>query len=433
MSGKYIVSESSSVIRAMETNLQQSQRIADTLKRATSQLTSALQSGDLKGKTYGSAKNYVLNVLNPLMNKASEGISDGLSDLATYKYEDGQIAHYGNIDVDQLKEEKQIKEEARRKVESQRDRLQNLPLSALAVASPVAYAGALGAMASFEQNMNDSIKKIDEKLLAYETFNSNTNGLFGDADALFENLENALNALSGIKISGSGSNLSLSIPSNVGGLVNKTTSSKLVAGDSDSGYSSLQAMANEMGVSVEEAQKLCKKYNVSPNDDIYKEIISYTADGQYHVYTITANKTTGEILSVKGGGSDVQNNFLQYINGQIDNEFNRKSDKVIGATRDDVLKAQLGKQGMKQFSNTQRTMAGLGAIGSAIVAETETEKTLNTEHFSEKGFEYVISEEKQKELDEQERKKQSELESQKYNSYYQQNHAPGSKGGAAPN
>lgn len=159
MSGKYIVSESSSVIRAIETNLQHSQRVADTLKRATNQLTSALQSGDLKGRTYGSAKNYVLNVLNPLMNKASEGISDGLLDLATYKYEDGQIAHYGNIDVEQLKEEKQIKEEARRKVESQRERLQNLPLSALAVASPVAYAGALGAMVSFEQNMNDSIKK----------------------------------------------------------------------------------------------------------------------------------------------------------------------------------------------------------------------------------------------------------------------------------
>lgn len=188
-----------------------------------------------------------------------------------------------------------------------------------------------------------------------------------------------------------------------------------------------------MGISVEEAQKLCKKYNISPNDDIYKEIISYTADGQYHIYTITANKTTGEILSVKGGGSDVQNNFLQYINGQIDNEFNRKSDKVIGATRDDVLKAQLGKQGMKQFSNTQRTMAGLGTIGSAVVAAAETEKTLNTEHFSEKGFEYVISEEMQKELDEQERKKQSELESQRNNSSYQQNHAPGSKGGAAPN
>lgn len=111
----------------------------------------------------------------------------------------------------------------------------------------------------------------------------------------------------------------------------------------------------------------------------------------------------------------------------------RKSDKVIGATRDDVIKAQLGKQGMKQFSNTQMTMAGLGAIGSAVVTATETEKTLNTEHFSEKGFEYVISEEKQKELNKQDRKKQSELERQKNNSYYQQNHAPGSKGGAAPN
>jgi|GEM_PF-6464801 len=49
------------------------------------------------------------------MNKASEGISDSLLDLATYKYEDSQIAHYGNVDADQPKEEKQIKEEARRK------------------------------------------------------------------------------------------------------------------------------------------------------------------------------------------------------------------------------------------------------------------------------------------------------------------------------
>ena len=118
MGAKYIVSESSSLMRAMETNLRQSQRVTDTLKRATRQLTSSLQSDDLKGKAYGSAKNYVLNVLNPLMNKASEGISDGLADLATYKYEDSQIAHYGNIDVAQLQAEKQTKEEARRRVVS---------------------------------------------------------------------------------------------------------------------------------------------------------------------------------------------------------------------------------------------------------------------------------------------------------------------------
>lgn len=337
MSGKYIVSESSSVIRAIETNLQHSQRVADTLKRATNQLTSALQSGDLKGRTYGSAKNYVLNVLNPLMNKASEGISDGLLDLATYKYEDGQIAHYGNIDVEQLKEEKQIKEEARRKVESQRERLQNLPLSALAVASPVAYAGALGAMVSFEQNMNDSIKKIDEKLLAYETFNSNTNGLFGDANALFENLENALNALSGIKISGSGSNLRLSIPSNVEGLVSKTTSSKLTAGDSDSSYGSIQSMAEELGISQAKAENLCDEYNVSPNDNI---IFSFLDDGSVSVI----NKTTGKDLT--------QANFSRYFD--FINEFNGVN-QVSQNSPIDAIPRQEDKDHWNEYLNDHRT------------------------------------------------------------------------------
>jgi hypothetical protein len=39
MGGKYLVGESSSLMGAIETNLTQSQSVADTLKRATSQLT----------------------------------------------------------------------------------------------------------------------------------------------------------------------------------------------------------------------------------------------------------------------------------------------------------------------------------------------------------------------------------------------------------
>ncbi|WP_251420440.1 polymorphic toxin type 44 domain-containing protein [Lactococcus muris] len=209
------------------------------MKRATRQLTSSLQSGDLKGKAYGSAKNYVLNVLNPLMNKASEGISDGLADLATYKYEDSQIAHYGNIDVAQLQAEKQTKEEARRRVVSQRESLQTSPLSILATLSPVAYSGAIFAMNTFEHQMTDSIKDIDEKLLAFESFESNTNALFQDTNAVFEALQRAVNALNSIKISGSGAGLSLSMPSGMGGLVSKMTNSKLGAGDKDSSYVSL--------------------------------------------------------------------------------------------------------------------------------------------------------------------------------------------------
>ncbi|WP_407513423.1 hypothetical protein [Lactococcus muris] len=211
------------------------------MKRATRQLTSSLQSGDLKGKAYGSAKNYVLNVLNPLMNKASEGISDGLADLATYKYEDSQIAHYGNIDVAQLQAEKQTKEEARRRVVSQRESLQTFPLSMLATLSPVAYGGAIFAMNAFEHQMTDSIKDIDEKLLAFESFESNTNALFQDTNAVFEALQRAVNALNSIKISGSGAGLSLSMPSGMGGLVSKMTNSKLGAGDKDSGYNKLSA------------------------------------------------------------------------------------------------------------------------------------------------------------------------------------------------
>lgn len=384
MSGKYIVSESSSVIRAIETNLQHSQRVADTLKRATNQLTSALQSGDLKGRTYGSAKNYVLNVLNPLMNKASEGISDGLSDLATYKYEDGQIAHYGNIDVEQLKEEKQIKEEARRKVESQRERLQNLPLSALAVASPVAYAGALGAMVSFEQNMNDSIKKIDEKLLAYETFNSNTNGLFGDANALFENLENALNALSGIKISGSGSNLRLSIPSNVGGLVSKTTSSKLTAGDSDSSYGSIQSMAEELGISPEEAERLCKKYKVQPTDDIKTMTTTYvdpSSDVQ-HGITSVVNETTDQIISEKAWGvnGEIQNQIFKFGGPQI-----KKISEKYAIKNPDIQQLQ------KYQGNGKGIGMGIIEVAKVFDRSKEINKSLTVDETTCSGQEYIQS------------------------------------------
>ncbi|WP_286958085.1 hypothetical protein, partial [Lactococcus sp. UBA7157] len=69
---------------------------------------------------------------------------------------------------------------------------------------------------------------------AFESFESNTNALFQDTNAVFEALQRAVNALNSIKISGSGAGLSLSIPSGMGGLVSKMTNSKLGAGDKDS-------------------------------------------------------------------------------------------------------------------------------------------------------------------------------------------------------
>lgn len=266
MSGKYLVNESTSLITALSTNLKQAQIVIVSLEKGTSQLVSSLQSGDLKGKTYGAARDYVLEVLVPLTKKASDGIEDGFSDLNTYKYEDSQIAHYGNIDVDKLKNERNIKEASKRKVTGQREMLQALPLSALAVATPFAYDTAVKNMFAFEATMNDSIKKIDEKLMAYETFEANTNHLFGDTEATFDALEHALEALENIKISGAGNSLILTMPSNINNLVKKTTESKLISGNNTSieqkysddpeALKNIQNLSSTMGISLEEAEKL---------------------------------------------------------------------------------------------------------------------------------------------------------------------------------
>ncbi|MEY8537599.1 T7SS effector LXG polymorphic toxin [Lactococcus muris] len=353
MCAKYIVSESSSLMRAMETNLRQSQRVTDTLKRATRQLTSSLQSGDLKGKAYGSAKNYVLNVLNPLMNKASEGISDGLADLATYKYEDSQIAHYGNIDVAQLQAEKQTKEEARRRVVSQRESLQTFPLSILATLSPVAYSGAIFAMNTFEHQMTDSIKDIDEKLLAFESFESNTNALFQDTNAVFEALQRAVNALNSIKISGSGAGLSLSMPSGMGGLVSKMTNSKLGAGDKDSSYVSLPSKYQD------EIEKI-KNSNLSATQkadrlvDLYEKYLYETNKSGFDKYREARDKFGTDPAALL----PYEKELTQYLlkNGiDIRQIVNQMGDDLIEVTQLNWFKAHAPGYDLIQFYNLVQT------------------------------------------------------------------------------
>jgi|GEM_PF-2082481 len=384
MSGKYIVSESSSMMRALETNLKQSQRVIDSLKRGTSQLTSSLQGGDLKGKTYGAARDYVLNVLNPLISKASEGISDGVSDLATYKYEDSQIAHYGNIDVAKLKNEKKIKEASKRKVAGQRERLQHLPLSALAVASPMAYGAAVSGMFSFENSMNDSIKKIDEKLLAYETFNSNTNSLFGDTNAAFDALESALNALNNIKFNGSGSGLTITLPGNIGGLVGKVTGSKLTAGDSDSSYGSIQSMAEDLEISPEEAERLCKKYKVQPTDDIKTMTTTYvdpSSDVQHGV-TSVVNETTDQIIFEKAWG----------MNGEIQNQIFKFGGPQIKRTSEKYAIKNPDIQQLQKYQGNGKGI-GMGIIEVAKVFDRSKEinKSLTVDETTCSGQEYIQS------------------------------------------
>lgn len=366
MSGKYIVSESSSMMRALETNLKQSQRVIDSLKRGTSQLTSSLQEGNLKGKTYGAARDYVLNVLNPLISKASEGISDGVSDLETYKYEDSQISHYGNIDVAKLKNEKKIKEASKRKVAGQRERLQHLPLSALAVASPMAYGAAVSGMFSFENSMSDSIKKIDEKLLAYETFNTNTNSLFSDTTAVFDALEVALNALNNINFNGTGSGLTITLPGNIKSFVSKVIESEIGSDESHSLPQAVDRTRHEKDNNVKNNHPTKKEHGLI-DKDISDGKVGFEAYGGKASVGDNQNGVSVTGLEAEGGVGlmtpfSMKNKKGKNGKSRRDTNFGVGADAYVGLS---AAEAEAhGQLGGKQF-NTHGSVSGASYTADA--------------------------------------------------------------------
>ena len=119
MGVKYSAQESQELIQAMTNNLQVANEVTDRLSSGCDHLISTLDSGELTGAAYTAGKGLFTEIIIPCIKKLQAAIDDIQLELTSYKHADAQVSGYGDLDLDQLKELKKLREEQLAIVEAQ--------------------------------------------------------------------------------------------------------------------------------------------------------------------------------------------------------------------------------------------------------------------------------------------------------------------------
>ena len=119
MGVKYSAQESQELIQAMTNNLRVANEVTDRLSSGCDHLISSLDSGELTGAAYTAGKGLFIEIIIPSIKKLQAAIDDIQLELTSYKDADAQISGYGDLDLDQLKELKKLREEQLAIVEAQ--------------------------------------------------------------------------------------------------------------------------------------------------------------------------------------------------------------------------------------------------------------------------------------------------------------------------
>ncbi|KEQ44646.1 hypothetical protein SK578_0742 [Streptococcus mitis] len=119
MGVKYSAQESQELIQAMTNNLRVANEVTDRLSSGCDHLISSLDSGELTGAAYTAGKGLFTEIIIPSIKKLQAAIDDIQLELTSYKDADAQVSGYGDLDLDQLKELKRLREEQLAIVEAQ--------------------------------------------------------------------------------------------------------------------------------------------------------------------------------------------------------------------------------------------------------------------------------------------------------------------------
>lgn len=119
MGVKYSAQESQELIQAMTNNLQVANEVTDRLSSVCDHLIFSLDSGELTGAAYTAGKGLFTEIIIPSIKKLQAAIDDIQLELTSYKNADAQVSGYGDLDLDQLKELKKLREEQLAIVEAQ--------------------------------------------------------------------------------------------------------------------------------------------------------------------------------------------------------------------------------------------------------------------------------------------------------------------------
>ena len=183
MGVRYSSSESAALIEAMNSNIQIATQITEKLTSGSDHLIAEIEAGRLQGAAYEAGKNLFGNIIIPCIKKLQEAIDDIQIELNSYKNADTVVSKYGELDLDDLKTQKQS-------WEKQLSKYQDL------IRKNEDFINRVGAFltANLDQNLSENrvlheladktrmqIKDVEEKIEKLEWFVEQVNQYFSDS------------------------------------------------------------------------------------------------------------------------------------------------------------------------------------------------------------------------------------------------------------
>lgn len=183
MGVRYSASESAQLIEAMTNNVSLANQVTNRLSSGCDHLLAALDSGELTGAAYTAGRGLFADIIIPSIKKLQLAIDDIQAELSSYKAADDVISEYGDLDLDQLKELKRLREEQLAVVEAQireRDHFLNQVKDLVTMNWAQAFSDR-SVLYNAQFQIESSIQELDEKIQKLEFFVAQVAQYFTDS------------------------------------------------------------------------------------------------------------------------------------------------------------------------------------------------------------------------------------------------------------
>ena len=183
MGVKYSASESSQLMEAMANNIRVANEVTDRLSQGCDHLIATLDSGELMGAAYTAGKGLFSEIIIPAIKKLQAAVDDIQTELNSYRAADAQVAEYGNLDLDQLKKTKELREQqlasVKKAIEAKESFLERM--KSIATFNIVSHIESLVILSSAESQIESQIKELEEKIEKLEFFVAQVSQYFSDS------------------------------------------------------------------------------------------------------------------------------------------------------------------------------------------------------------------------------------------------------------
>ena len=207
---KYVSSDSSNLMTALEQNITQIKSEMDTLSTGANQLVLAVDGRTLSGAAYTAASGLFSECIIPAIQKTKSAVDAIQTDLSSYKTQDGTVSGEGVLDEDELNKQLTSLKSQKKSAEQMSSYLstQVTNLSRQKGTDYSSYIGQLNSsitsLSSTISSLGSDIAEVERKLKLLQNFSANTSGLFSGAkDGLSVSMQ-AMAALSLTQINADG-------------------------------------------------------------------------------------------------------------------------------------------------------------------------------------------------------------------------------------